>query len=304
VSAPTPLLDFFKRGEVERDVRMLAAEGTLAPRAHEQLQILIVLLDDPDREIRSVANETLNRIPEGVLTAFLARSDVPLGVREFFADRGVFPAEIPAIEADDPLIDTGPEVVDDYQLSKTLSAEDAAYAADMAILRGDPPPEGDAAANASTPAVAEVEEGGTEEEKRRLSVNQQLNRMGFSEKLKAACKGSREMRAILIRDPSKMISASVLSSPKLTEQEVASFSRMTNVAEDVLRTIGSNRAWLKNYNIVLGLTKNPKTPVAMSMNFLNRLNDRDLAMLSNDRNVPEPLRVAARKKVVSATTKK
>jgi len=112
------------------------------------------------------------------------------------------------------------------------------------------------------------------------------------------------MRAILIRDPNKMISATVLSSPKLTEQEVATFSRMTNVGEEILRIIGSNRAWTKNYGVVLGLTKNPKTPLAMSMNMMNRLNDRDLTQLSNDRNVPEPLRVAARKKVVAATSKK
>src|SRR5438477_3241859 len=97
VTTATPLLDFFRRGEVARDVRLLAAAGALAPRAHEQLSILILLLEDPDREIRSTAQATIDRIPVDALTAFLARSDVPIGVREFFADRGVFPAEIPAI---------------------------------------------------------------------------------------------------------------------------------------------------------------------------------------------------------------
>jgi hypothetical protein len=60
---------------------------------------------------------------------------------------------------------------------------------------------------------------------------------------------------------------------------------------------------MKNYNIVLALTKNAKTPLALSMNLMHRLNDRDLAGLSTDRNVPEPLRVAARKKVVSAVSR-
>src|SRR5213078_1692207 len=92
VSAPTPLLDFFRRGEVARDVRLLAAAGVLAPRATEQLSILILLLDDPDPEVRSTAQTTVDRIPIEALSAFLARSDVPIGVREFFADRGVFPA--------------------------------------------------------------------------------------------------------------------------------------------------------------------------------------------------------------------
>jgi hypothetical protein len=40
----------------------------------------------------------------------------------------------------------------------------------------------------------------------------------------------------------------------------------------------------------------------MSMNMMGRLNDRDLTQLSVDRNVPEPLRVAARKRVVASTS--
>jgi hypothetical protein len=77
---------------------------------------------------------------------------------------------------------------------------------------------------------------------------------------------------------------------------------MANVSEDVLRIIGSNRAWMKNYQITLSLAKNPKTPLGMSLNLMPRLNDRDLAQLSVDRNVPEALRIAARKKVVAKTS--
>ncbi len=128
--------------------------------------------------------------------------------------------------------------------------------------------------------------------------------MSFTDRLKAAAKGSREMRAILIRDSNKLICATVLSSPKVSTQEIEGFSRMANVAEEVLRIIGSNRAWMKNYGGAVGLTKNPKTPLTMSLNLLARLNDRDLARLSMDRNVPEQLRVAARRRVVAATSKK
>ena len=95
----------------------------------------------------------------------------------------------------------------------------------------------------------------------------------------------------------------MLTSPKLTEPEVESFARMGNVSEDVLRHIGSNRAWMKNYGIVVALTKNAKTPVGLSLNLMHRLNDRDLQGLSTDRNVPEPLRVAARKKVVTSVSR-
>jgi hypothetical protein len=256
VIGPTPLLEFFKRGEAARDVKLLAAQGVLAPRAHEQMAILILLLDDPDPEIRSAADDTLNKIPEDSLKGFLARSDVSVDTREFFADRGVFPAEIPAIEVDEPLIDVPSE-------EELLPVEN------------------------------------TEGEGAREAIGQQLAKMSFPERLKAAIKGNREMRAILVRDPNKMISAAVLSSPKLTENEVESIAKMSSVSEDVLRIIGNNRAWTKNYSVVIGLTKNPKTPVAMSMNFLPRLSSKELNALAVDRNVPEVLRVAARKRLAA-----
>ena len=83
MSVPTPLLDFFRRGEVARDVRLLAAQGAVAPRAHEQLSILILLLDDPDPEVRAVASQTMARIPGEALVSFLGRADVSVDVREF-----------------------------------------------------------------------------------------------------------------------------------------------------------------------------------------------------------------------------
>jgi hypothetical protein len=254
MSTATPILDFFRRGEVARDVRLLAAQGTLAPRANEQLEILVLLLTDADPEIRQVADATLNRIPVETLQGFLARSDVSIGLREFFGDRGVFPSEIPPIVGDDPLIDTEPsEFVE--------------------------------------------EEGQTEPE--RGSIMQKIQQMSFTERLRAATKGTKEMRAILIRDPNKMICAAVLSSPKVTESEAASFAKMASLSEDVLRAIGHNRAWMKSYGVVIGLARNPKTPVAMSLNLLARLQDRDVQAISVDRNVPEPLRIAARKKVIA-----
>ncbi len=89
----------------------------------------------------------------------------------------------------------------------------------------------------------------------REGIIQKLTKMSFFERLKAASKGTREIRSILIRDPSKMIAMAVLSSPKLTSPEVESFARMGNVSEEVLRSIGSNRAWMKNYGVVVALVE-------------------------------------------------
>ena len=248
------MLDFFRRGEVARDVRMLAAQGAFAPRPLEQLGILMVLTSDSDLEIRETAERTLQALPVDVLASFIARSDVPTEMREFFYKRGVPPGATPAPDPDEPLVDT-----DESGLGL---------------------------------------EGATEEQKQQ-TFQERLATMTVPEKVKCATKGTREMRAILIRDPNRMVASAVLSCPKVNDAEVESFAKMGNVSEDILRTIAMNRAWTKNYGTLLALVKNSKTPVALSMNMMQRLNASDVKKLSTDRNVPEALRVAARKVVVA-----
>jgi hypothetical protein len=125
-----------------------------------------------------------------------------------------------------------------------------------------------------------------------------LSSLPVKRKVKLAFKGTREQRSQLIRDPNKLVASAVLSSPKLTGAEVESFAKMGNVSEQVLRVIGTHRGWLKSYGVVLGLVKNPKTPGAISMQLLQRVTEKDMKMLAVDRNVPESLRLAARKYVV------
>jgi hypothetical protein len=90
----------------------------------------------------------------------------------------------------------------------------------------------------------------------------------------------REERTILIRDPNKLVSLAVLSSPKVNEREIESYAKMANVSEDVLRVIGTTRAWTKSYAIVRSLAFNPKSPIAVSMTLVSRLVEKDVRMLS------------------------
>ncbi len=102
----TPMLDFFRRGEVARDVRMMAAQGAIAPRPLEQLGILMVLTGDGDSEVREIAERTLQALPVDVLASFIARADVPTEIREFFYKRGVPAGATPAPDSEEPLLDT------------------------------------------------------------------------------------------------------------------------------------------------------------------------------------------------------
>ena len=250
----SPLLDVFRRGTSDREMRLLAAAGRLSTTAHDQVALLVMLADDPDPEIATTARSTAQALPRDPLRAFLARTDVPPEVVQFFASHGITPAETPAADASEPLL-ADPDDDEDLQ---DEPAQDGKPKGEPKLLAGLP----------------------------------------IKKKVKLASKGTREQRAQLIRDPNKLVAAAVLSSPKLTDAEVESFAKMANVSEEVLRVIALNRTWLKNYGVVLGLVKNAKTPPATSMMLLPRINERDMKMLTVDRNVPEALRLAARKYIV------
>ncbi|MBI2840426.1 MAG: hypothetical protein HYX75_19075 [Acidobacteria bacterium] len=127
----------------------------------------------------------------------------------------------------------------------------------------------------------------------RISTYQKLLKMTVPERIQAALKGSKEERTALIKDPNRIVIEAVLASPKLSEPEVETYSTMRNLSEDVIRRIASNRDWIKNHKIVLNLVNNPKTPIAISLAFLNRLHEREVHKLSRDKNVPDVIRKAA-----------
>ena len=107
----TPLLDFFRRGEVARDVRVLAAHGAIAPRPLEQLGILMLLTGDHDLEVRSIAEDTLSQLPPNLVADFIARADVPAELREFFTRRGIAPSNTPAPDFEEPFLDRDESLV-------------------------------------------------------------------------------------------------------------------------------------------------------------------------------------------------
>jgi hypothetical protein len=129
----------------------------------------------------------------------------------------------------------------------------------------------------------------------KVSAVQKIYRLNTAEKLITALKGSREERAILIRDPNRLVAMGVLGSPKITEAEIESFSAMKNVSDQVLREIGSHREWTKRYSVINNLVRNPRTPVGLALNLVPRLGPRDVKSIAFDRNVPEPVRKMAQK---------
>ena len=124
---------------------------------------------------------------------------------------------------------------------------------------------------------------------------QRILNMKPGEKLRAALFGTKEERAILIRDTSKTVSQMVLKNPKITDSELDNFAQMRNLDSDVLRHMGQSRDCIKKYSVIHYLVKNPKTPSPVSLNLLKLLREMDLRNISRDRNIPDIIRRQAKR---------
>ncbi len=267
----TPLVERFRQGEAPADVRLMAARGGLPLRPQAQLSLLMLLASDEDPEVAAAARRTIARLPAEPLAALLAHPDTPADLRAFFANVGSAGAQ-----------DQAP--ADEETAGEALLGAGGDSLADVPAPTE---PAGPEAASSEAEAIDATPE--------RRGTAQRLSMMTVAERMKLAVLGSREERSILVRDASRLVSSAVLSSPRLTESEVEAIARMTNVSGDVLRTVGTNRVWLKNYGVVAALVRNAKTPIGVALSLVNRLVDRDIKFLASDRNIPEPVRLAARK---------
>jgi hypothetical protein len=141
---------------------------------------------------------------------------------------------------------------------------------------------------------------GTETVKEQFtSLSFRIKNMTVSEKIRLALVGDAAARSILVRDPNRIVSYAAISSPTMTESEATGVAHSKEVGEDVLRFIGKKREWMKGYEIKRALVFNPKTPVGISMKYLQHLRPSDLKNLARSRGVPGPLKTAAQQRITS-----
>ena len=131
------------------------------------------------------------------------------------------------------------------------------------------------------------------DEDQRKTLLQQISAMTVAQRVKFAMKGGADARRVLIRDTNKVVQRAVLQSPRLTDQEVEAFASMSNLTDEILRLIGKNRNFRKNYSVVRNLLNNGKAPLDVTLNLLPMLNPLDLKKLTMSKNVPETLRTTA-----------
>jgi hypothetical protein len=121
--------------------------------------------------------------------------------------------------------------------------------------------------------------------------------MKVGQKLKLALFGTREERALLVRDSNRIVATAVVKNPKFTETEAENVSNSRNVAEEVLRLIARHREFSKIYKIQHNLVRNPRCPAELAVRFIGTLREQDLKLLVRNRNVGDAVRRQAKKQI-------
>jgi hypothetical protein len=141
----------------------------------------------------------------------------------------------------------------------------------------------------------EDEEGEEKLDEKYVPLYKAIGDMTVSQKIRRAMLGTKEERALLVRDRNRLVSAAAIRSPRIQEPEVVQIAHNRNVSEDVLRVIGNAGEWIKSYQIKKNLVENPRTPIAIAQKLVIQLRESDLTKLTRNKNVSGAIRQAARR---------
>lgn len=122
-----------------------------------------------------------------------------------------------------------------------------------------------------------------------------IEKLSMPAKIRLATLGNGFARAVLVRDPMRIVAMAAIKSPAVTEFEAARYAGNQQLSEDVIRYIASKREFTKLYGTKYALCRNPKTPVSEAMRLMPFLREKDLTNLSKSKGVPSAIVAQARK---------
>jgi hypothetical protein len=158
---------------------------------------------------------------------------------------------------------------------------------------------GEAQEEAKEAAAAEGgEEGEAPSEEDFLTTGALFRRIGVmtvQEKINLAYSGGKEERRILVGDSNTLVGQAVLKSRGLTVNEVESFCSMRHLDSEIFRKISLNREWMRKQGVIQAFVRNPAVPIALALPLVKMLPARELKQVMRDPNLPEGLRLTARK---------
>jgi len=316
-----------------RQLQLLAASGLVPLPPEQLVPIQVALASSPDQEIAAEASKSLQAIeprfaveylhnyatpdelvwfarhvaqPQ-IVETILRRQDAPRELLEEMAPRLWPEAQEVLLLRQDAIIEE-PAILVALESNPQLSsyAKRRIWEYREHLLPKDKVPPKKAAeiqAEADNWSEEEIQEA-IEEVRQRQATGDKLPEVkGLTEgqirllplpvRMRLARGASRQLRSILVRDQNAQVGLAVLNGNQLTDQEVEAIANSRTVQPEVLAEIPKRREWIRKYNVVKAVVRNPRTQVPTAIKLLPRLIVNDLRVLARDRNVAHAVRSTA-----------
>ena len=104
--------------------------------------------------------------------------------------------------------------------------------------------------------------------------------LSTGEKTALARRAAPGVIARLRHDPDPRVIAALLDNPRMTEDVVVPLTHSERTSPAVLRVVADDRRWGVRYAVRVGLSRNPRTPLATALALLPRLKKPDLAAVA------------------------
>jgi hypothetical protein len=123
-------------------------------------------------------------------------------------------------------------------------------------------------------------------------------KLTHAQKITMALHGTRDQRALVLKDPDKSLHIHVLKNPRLEGDEIVAIARMQTVHQDVLEMVANHREWSKRSDVAMALIRNPKLSVLAAVKLVDKLSTGDQRIIAKDPHVRSSVQAAARKRIL------
>ncbi|MEM1250341.1 MAG: hypothetical protein AAGA81_08125 [Acidobacteriota bacterium] len=140
------------------------------------------------------------------------------------------------------------------------------------------------------PAVAEAQTQVPVSEAQGVSPMFELKKMNPTQKALLATKATRQQRQILLRDPNPQVLLGLLAHPRIEVKEVLQLVKNPQAPSGLLQRVAADKRFSGNYEIQVGLVRNPKTPTPVAVRLVDLLRPNDLREMAKSKAIREELR--------------
>lgn len=325
------LLDQVRSG-ANRQLQVLAASGLLPLPPEELVPLQVELARAADPEVSRTAVESLRKVDARIVAPFLERqaggevlaffaaeTQNPLLIETILRRRDVprrllvdlarrLPADLQEILIlrQDAIIEE-PAILDALERNPQVSGYTQRRITEYRehLLPQGRRPAAPAAAPGAQEEMSEQELSAALEQVRRQEPAEgevetetglsegQIRMLPVPARLKLARGAGRQLRTFLLRDSNVQVALAALFGNPLSDQEVEQAAASRSVGVEVLEAISKKREWISRYNVAKLLTRNPRTPLPISLKLVNRMSVRDLREIGRDKNVADAVRSSA-----------